>query len=286
MGHHEHQFRVHIERRLRRRTLPIAFVRRNAKARRILSRRCQQRNVAALRRLFCERESDLHVIRDGLAVRRVVQIDHHVPSGGNEFRGAVDTVVIGNHSGQVAILQTIASCQKVCSSAECRPRGWNSGSFIIALLRRPHRIEVFCVGSVRLEGHTHVMCNSRMFGTNLDGGYPCVFGESGRDREPHPFNHIVFRLSGNLERRSLNNNVGPDHPAFGRPLDGRRRILCISFQSPSFNPFDDRVDVVLLQRPVVGEMAVLRIRKPRGHLPRCNRRLHRLGPRPRLFIAQ
>src|SRR5262249_31359496 len=166
-----------------------------------------------------------------------------------------------------------------------RPRGWNSGSLIIALLRRPYRLEVFRIGSVRLEGYTHVMCDSRVFGTNLDSGYPCVFGESGRDHDPHPFNDIVFRLSGNLERRSLNNDVGPDHPAFGRPLDGGRPILCISFESPSINPFDDRVDVVLLQRPVIGEMTVLRIRKPRWHLPRCNRRLHRFGPRPRVSIT-
>ncbi|PYS09941.1 MAG: hypothetical protein DMG17_25825 [Acidobacteria bacterium] len=129
------------------------------------------------------------------------------------------------------------------------------------------------------------MCNSRIFGTNLDGGYPGVFGESGRESDPHPFDHIVFRLSGNLKRRPLNNDVGPDHPAFGRELDGRWRIFCISFESPSINPFDNRVDVVLLQRPVIGEMTVLRIRKPRWHLPRCHRRLHRLGPRPRLFIA-
>src|SRR5437016_14360955 len=124
----------------------------------------------------------------------------------------MNAIVVGYHPWQVAIFQTVASSEKICPSAECRSTGRYSASFVIALFRCPYGLEIFHIRCMRLERETDVMGHSRMFGKNLDRGYPCVLGESRRDRHPHPLDNVVFRMSGNIKCRAPNDDIGPNHP--------------------------------------------------------------------------
>ena len=84
--------------------------------------------------------------------------------------------------------------------------------------------------------------------------------------------------------RHLDNHVGLDAPAIDE-LHRRRSIFRIAFNCAAIGPRDQRLDGVVTQSPVIDEVTVVRIRKPRRHLPADYSRLYAFCPGPRVFVG-
>ena len=84
--------------------------------------------------------------------------------------------------------------------------------------------------------------------------------------------------------RHLDDHVGFDAPPIDE-LHRRRSVLRVTFNCTSIGPCDQRFGSGIAQRPIVCEMTIIRIRKPRRHLPADHRGLYSFCPRPRVFVG-
>ena len=64
----------------------------------------------------------------------------------------------------------------------------------------------------------------------------------------------------------------------------RRRVFRVAFFRAAIRPGHQRIDLLLAQRAIVGEMAVLRVGEPGRHLLRQDVFLYGFGPRARVFV--
>ena len=118
---------------------------------------------------------------------------------------------------------------------------------------------------------------------NFHGRHPGVFLERRGERNALPLDD-AFRRHG--IRWQVECHVGRDLPAALGPGDRRRRVPRIPFGRACIDPCGNQIDVQLLERPVVIEVAVARIGKPRRHRTSHHRLLDRPRPRARLLVGE
>src|SRR5262249_44370831 len=78
----------------------------------------------------------------------------------------------------------------------------------------------------------------------------------------HPLDHILVRSRRHRVRNAFQYDVRLGRPSVFGPLDRRRCIFGIALWCTAVDPLHDRVDILLLQRPVIRKMTVLRIGEP------------------------
>src|SRR5207247_4343145 len=115
----------------------------------------------------------------------------------------------------------------------------------------------------------------------ISGDDPTIF------REIH-LHQNVFVIDGTRRwqlnvLRHLDNHVGLDAPAIDE-LHRRRSIFRIAFDCAAVGPRGQRLDGVVTQSPVIDEVTIVRLRKPRRHLPADYSSLYASGPGPRLPV--
>src|SRR5262249_38663324 len=158
------------KRDVRGRTLPVWIVRGNREEFGIGRRRRAQRNVATLRWLFSDREPDQNMVRNGRAIRGVVQVDGDITSRLHQLSG-MKIAIIGNRvSGQIAVFRHAAETAIWRAGTESRPLPRNRASLIVARLIVPVRLEILDAGVMRIEAQTHVMRNLAVLRPDLHRG--------------------------------------------------------------------------------------------------------------------
>ena len=136
------------------------------------------------------------------------------------------------------------------------------------------------------ERRADVMRDRQIARFDLERGNPRVLRESAGNDRGGPLDDVARRTRGHAELRSSDDDVGRQLPAIRGPFKWRRCILRIAFRRAGVHPLRDRVDVGLLERPIVGKGSVLRIGEPRRHLAGDDSQFHRARPRPGLFVGQ
>src|SRR5271165_3045188 len=118
---------------------------------------------------------------------------------------------------------------------------------------------------------------------NLRHLYPGVLLEVPRDQ-----NVLVFHRAGRWNRegrRHLEHQVGIANIPAVYIFLWLGQVLRIAFRSAIFRPGDQRIDIALRQRAVIRKPPVVRIGKPRRHLPERNRFLDGGGERSHVLVT-
>src|ERR1022692_453619 len=106
-----------------------------------------------------------------------MQVERHVAAGADQLRGAKTAVVGGDVAGQVTIFRHAAAG----ALAEGGSFFGDGRAFFVTGFVFPNLFVVLGVGQVRVEARADVVRDLGVFGLDLDGSHPGVFGEIGGD---------------------------------------------------------------------------------------------------------
>ena len=131
-------------------------------------------------------------------------------------------------------------------------------------------------------------------GPHFEGLHPAILGQSGLDDRPVPLILPlgILRPGGGADHEvrlaELRVFVRQTPDVVLRPLDRRRHVIRVAQRRPRVDPADDRVDLGVAQRNVVGEFADTdrRIDMPRRHDAPHDLFTDRACPRPHLLIRE
>ena len=161
----------------------------------------------------------------------------------------------------------------------CRRCAAASDADLVAFVVPRHaaraRLEVDRLVIVRQIREADVVSDRDLRRLHLDGGHPRVFLEAAGHDNPRPLDDALGR---HLVLRAVDHEVRLDPPPAVGPGDGLRTVLWIARRRPAIGPRGQCGDVLRGERPIVQEMAVAGVGKPRRHLLGLHRRLDRARP--------
>ncbi len=198
-------------------------------------------------------ETDFRLIGGGHAHRHIVDFDDEIGAGFDEL-ALPGRENFGGLAGRVAD-QEIA--------------GQRAGVGFFVFLRRRRGEEFACLvaGEVArarfADVGDDVMHHRAIRRARFGHLHPFVFFEAGGN--DHVL--IVDRAAGGNVKwlRELEDDVGLGNSPAIEKFGGRRQVFRIAFDGAVVGPLDERRDIFLRERAIVGEVAVLRIGEPRRH---------------------
>src|SRR5262245_53532039 len=93
-------------------------------------------------------------------------------------------------------------------------------------------------------------------------------------------------MGGHPKSRSLDHDVRLDLPSIGRPFNGGRCVVRVALWRAGISPLHKGIDIVLRERAVVREYAVLRVGEPGRHLATLDPRFDRARPWPGALVRE